>query len=948
MHDAPSKSGSKLLPDSAYRKLKDGETYEPIVPAGDKRAEVTPWSVGLGVIMVVIFSAACVYMALRAGNAIEASIPIAILAIFFGRLKKTKSTILENVMVQSIGQASGVVAAGATFVIPALYINQQAVSWWQILLACTVGGFLGIVLIIPLRKYFVKDMHGELPFPEATAINEILVAGESTAGGAGKILLLSFALGALFDFLVEGVHLWNSGISTTAVLGDSGAWLRGHGFELQIAGIAALFGLGYIIGIKYASIIASGSVLAVLVIVPVIKLVGGGNAAFAYAGHTYNLGTMSPGAVFGAFVKPIGIGAIAVSGLIGILRMGKIVAGSVSLGFKGLGRKGGGEAAPERTQWDLKPKTVLLFELGLMVTMGVIFFIVAAVTPQEGGVSYTTGECLTFAVVGMIVGFLLSFLFTPVAAQAIAIVGVNPVSGMTLITVVLSIIAMILTGLSGSAGMVIALIIGTAVCTALSTSGALVTDFKIGYWIGSTPRNQQIWKFLGVVVAALVIAFVVPLMDQAYHFLVQDPVTGQMVSNDKVLPAPQANMLAAVSKGLMSDATNQPWLLYGVGGLVAVLLFMAGVPMLAFALGMYLPLAINLAVLAGAVVAWIISKTGGREDVKKMRAEQGTLIASGLMAGAAIIGLVTAVLRLPAVGAPIRYLSVGETYGFHPVVAGQDKSASFLCRDLKLAPGQRCESRWVVDEPAKTRPEVFLDGRPLHGLAPCAMLALPAGRDCREKFSGGERSVPRMELVVDGKVRPPVSTCDELKLVPGQPCEVRETTTWDGETKRELVVDEVPLGEFVPCEQLKLDEKRKCEVRETVDRVALASFEVLVDGKARGPVTSCEELRLPEGSSCEVRQVESEKAKTHREILVDGKPRAPLTSCGEVNVPKGQSCEEVLASEAQHWYDGRTGQLLGFAALLVLAVLCYFLASLGAKWALAATAAAKKDDEGSS
>ena len=942
MHDAPSKSGSKLLPDSAYRKLREGETYEPIVPASDKRAEVTVWSVSLGLIMVVVFSAACVYMALRAGNAIEASIPIAILAIFFGRLKAVKSTILENVMVQSIGQASGVVAAGATFVIPALYINQQSVSWWQILLACTVGGFLGIVLIIPLRKYFVKEMHGELPFPEATAINEILVAGESTAGGAGKILLFSFALGAAFDFLVEGVHLWNAEISSTAVMGDAGQWLVGHGFQLQIAGLAALFGLGYIIGIKYASIIASGSVLAVLVIVPVIKLLGAGNSAFAYAGNTYDIGAMSPGAVFGAFVKPIGIGAIAVAGLISILRMGKIVAGSVSLGFKGLSKQGGDEAAPERTQWDVQPTTVLLAEVGLLLAMGLIFFIVAWVTPQEGGIPYTMGECLIFAVVGMVVGFLLSFLFTPVAAQAIAIVGVNPVSGMTLITVVLSIVAMILTGLSGSAGMVIALIIGTAVCTALSTSGALITDFKIGYWIGSTPRNQQVWKFLGVVVAALVIAFVVPPMDQAYHFLVQDPATGQMVSNDKVLPAPQANMLAAVSKGLMSDPANQPWLLYGIGGLVAVLLFMAGVPMLAFALGMYLPLSINLAVLAGAAVAWIISKTGRREEVKRMRAEQGTLIASGLMAGAAIIGLFTAVLRLPAVGAPIRFLSVGETYEFHPVVAGQDKSTSFLCRDLKLAPGQSCETRWVVDEPAQTRPEVFVDGRPLRGLAPCSQLALGQNQSCREIMGGDEVTVARKDLVVDGKVRPPVASCDELKLVEGQPCEVRETKTWDGEAKLEILVDEAALPEVVPCEQLKLGKDQKCEIRTTEDRAARTHMQVLVDGVVRGPVTSCEELRLAEGSSCEVRQVESAKAKTHREVLVDGKLRAPLKSCDEVNVPEGRSCEEVLEGKAQHWYEGRDGQLLGLLALLGLALGCYHLARVGAKWALAATAAAKK------
>ncbi len=660
MHDAPTQSDSKLLPENAYRKLKPGETYEPIVAPHDRRAEITVWSVLVGLAMVVVFSAACVYMALRAGNAIEAAIPIAILAIFFGKMRKTRSTILENVMVQSIGQAAGVVAAGSTFVIPALYINRPylgglEVQWWHILLACTVGGFLGVVLIIPLRKYFVKDLHGDLPFPEATAINEILVTGESAGGGAGKILLMAFALGALFDFSIEALHLWNPGLNTTTLLGGLGEQMAGIGLEVNLMGIAALFGLGYIIGIRYASIIASGSVLAFLVLVPLIFLFGKQMDAFNYAGKAYAIGQMDAGQIFSAFVKPIGIGAIAISGLIGIIRMGKIVASSVSLGFKGFSKAAKGETEEERTQRDMSPKNVLLIQGLTTLGMGLLFFVVSSA-------SYSTGESLKFALVGMAVGFLLSFLFTPVAAQAIAIVGVNPVSGMTLITVVLAIGAMVGVGLKGPAGMVIALIIGTAVCTALSTSGALVSDFKIGYWIGSTPRNQERWKFLGVIVAAVVVAAVIPVMDQAYQFIVQDPNTGRWVSNTEVLPAPQANMLAAVSKGLMTDPANQPWLLYGLGGIVAIMLYMGGIPMLAFALGMYLPISINMAVLAGAATAFIISRTGGSEAVRKARAEQGTLIASGMMAGAAIFGILTAVMRIPDAGALIQYVSVGEKF----------------------------------------------------------------------------------------------------------------------------------------------------------------------------------------------------------------------------------------------------------------------------------------------
>jgi putative OPT family oligopeptide transporter len=669
--DRSAETQTKLLPANAYTKLEPGQEYQPIVPASDTRAEVTPWSIGLGLVMVIIFTAACVYIALRAGNGIEASIPIAILAIFFGKMRKIKSTILENVMVQSVGQASGVVAAGATFVIPALYINQLDAAWWEIFLASAVGGFLGVVLIIPLRKYFVKELHGELPFPEATAINEVLVTGESSAAGAGKILLMAFLLGAGYDFIVEAFHLWNPDISTANILGSFGQAMAGARIELQISGLAALFGLGYIIGIRYASIIAAGSVLAMLVLVPLVYLFGKNMGSFSYASQVFDLANMNANQIFGNFVKPIGIGAIAISGLVGIIRMGKIVVSSVTLGFKGFTKKGRAVAKSERTQLDMSPRNVLLIELGSALAMGVLFFVVANIT-TVGGESYGLGQSLQFAVVGMLAGFLLSFLFTPVAAQAIAIVGVNPVSGMTLITVTMAIGALILVGLAGKAGMIIALVVGCAVCTALSTSGALISDFKIGYWIGATPRNQQRWKFLGVLVAALVVAVVIPLMDQAYHFI--DPLTG--LSNNQ-LPAPQANMMAAVSRGLMDNPANQPWLLYGLGGIVAIMLLMAGVPMLAFALGMYLPISINMAVLAGAVCAWIISRTGGSEEVRKARTEQGTLIASGMMAGAAIFGIITAAMRLTDLGALIQYTSVGVVFSVKDGVLNE-KAASWF------------------------------------------------------------------------------------------------------------------------------------------------------------------------------------------------------------------------------------------------------------------------------
>jgi putative OPT family oligopeptide transporter len=682
-HGAPAKR-SKLLPENAYKKLGRGETYQPIVAADDRRPEVSRWSVVTGLIMTAIFAAAAVYIALRAGNGIEAAIPIAILAIFLGKMRKRRSTILENVIVQSIGQASGVVAAGAAFLVPALYINRLTPSWWQILIACFVGGALGVVLIIPLRKYFVRDLHGELPFPEGTAINEILVSGESSGPTAGKVLIVAFVLGALYDFLTSGMNLWSEMITSRGVLGDAGAGMAAHRFELSMLGLAALFGLGYIIGLRYAAIIASGSVLAYLVFVPLVYLIGGHVTELSYAGTTFNISQMTAGQIFASFIKPIGIGAIAVSGIIGIIRMGKIVAGSVSLGFKGM-KRGAVVSDEPRTQTDMNPRNVVLIQIGMVVLLAVLFFVVAITTTDSStGQPYTVTQGLLYALVGAVVGFLLAFLFTPVAAQAIATVGTNPVSGMTLITVALTILVLVAFGLRGEGGMFVALIVGTAVCTALSVSGALISDFKVGYWIGATPRNQERWKFLGLAVASLAVAFVIPLMDSSYHFLVTDPTTGQLVSNEAVLPAPQANMIAAVSRGLLSDPASQPWLIYGLGGIVAVVLFMAGIPMLAFALGIYLPIGINIAVLAGAFTSWIISRTGGSERVRRVRSELGTLIASGLMAGAAIIGIVIALLRLPEIGAPIRSISVGLRMALTDGVLREQGAAPFYAEHGQL------------------------------------------------------------------------------------------------------------------------------------------------------------------------------------------------------------------------------------------------------------------------
>ncbi len=620
----PSSSKVKLLPDNAYTPLKEGEVYKPVVPADQSPHETTMRAVIMGCIGVAIFTFAAAYIGLKAGNVIETAIPIAILAVFFGRMFARKNTLLENVIVQSIGAAAGVVVAGAVFTIPAMYILGLDVSFVDIFLACAIGGFLGVLLIIPLRKYFCSDEHGKLPFPEATATTEILCSGES-GGSGGKTLLTAFGLGFIFDFCIEVFHFWEGRLDTAKVLlGELGASMNEKfRMALQMEATAALFGLGYIIGIRYAAVICAGSVLANLVLVPMVYFVGTDLNAILPPNEE-QIVNWEVSDIFKWYVRPIGIGAIAVAGMISIIKMGKIIVGSLSLGFKGIlgSRDDRGETA--RTDLDIHPRNVLLLEL---LFVGIMFFIFF----------YVANWQLNVALIGTLVTAVLAFLFTPVAARAIAIVGVNPVSGMTMITLILACTILVSTGLSGEEGTMIVLIIGCAVCTALSTSGAFISDLKTGYWLGATPRRQQRWKFLGIVVASLCIGLVIHVLATGYGF-VESP------EHPNPLPAPQGNLMASIVGAIFGGAET-PWLLYGMGGAIALMLEMTALPGLAFALGIYLPIYINLPVLAGGIAAWLLQRRGRSKREKGVRKNQGILVASGLVAGAAIAGVVSAVLK---------------------------------------------------------------------------------------------------------------------------------------------------------------------------------------------------------------------------------------------------------------------------------------------------------------
>ena len=606
------------LPDNAYRELAPGEEYKPMMPANTNPKEVTPYSVTFGIIMAIIFSAAAAYLGLKVGQVFEAAIPIAIIAVGVGNMMGKKNMLGQNVIIQSIGASSGVVVAGAIFTLPALYILGLEAQFYQVFLSSLFGGFLGILLLIPFRKYFVKDMHGKYPFPEATATTEVLVSGEKK-GNQAKLLAVSGLIGGLYDFCVSTFGWWAEGISTRLMgWGEMLADKVKVVFKINTG--AAVLGLGYIIGLKYAAIICAGSFTVWFVLIPFISHFADGQTLAVGEGVTMLLRDMSPEQIFTNYARHIGIGGIAMAGVIGIIRSSSIIKQALGLAVSELGGKKNIEGSVERTQRDLSMRLIL---------SGVISILIATFVFFQFGV---LGN-LMHTIIATLIVFILSFLFTTVAANAIAIVGSHPVSGMTLMTLILSSLVLVSAGLSGTSGMMAAMIIGGVVCTALSMAGGFITDLKIGYWLGTTPAKQEGWKFLGTAVSAATIAGVMMVLNKTYGFV-----------GDGALVAPQANAMAAVIKPLMEGGAT-PWLLYFAGAVLALILTMIGVPALAFALGMFIPLDLNTPLLIGGIVSWYVGSRSKDENVNKARRERGTLIASGFIAGGALMGVISAILK---------------------------------------------------------------------------------------------------------------------------------------------------------------------------------------------------------------------------------------------------------------------------------------------------------------
>lgn len=611
------------LPDNAFRPLNEGEEYEPLMKPTVQYREVTPWSIVWGLLMAVIFSAATAYLGLKVGQVFEAAIPITIIAVGVSGATHRKDPLGENIIIQSIGACSGMIVAGAIFTLPALYILQHkypelTVNFLQVFLSSLLGGILGILFLIPFRKYFVKDMHGKYPFPEATASTQVLISGERS-GSQAKPLLVAGIVGGLFDFAVAAFGAWNENFTSRCCeLGTTIADKAKLVFSINTS--AALLGMGYIVGLKYAAIICAGSVAVWWIIVPAISLIfpdmtiveATPNAAAITAANA------SPEQLFG-YAKSIGIGGIAMAGIIGVIKSWGVIKSAFTLVGKIFKGNSEAEDAP-RTQRDLSMKIIAIGSLITIIVTALFFYF------------DVMGGNLLFTIVGILIVAIIAFLFTTVAANAIAIVGSNPVSGMTLMTLILSSIIMVVVGLKGTGGMVAALIMGGVVCTALSSAGAFITDLKIGYWLGATPKKQETFKFLGILVSAATVGGVIMILNKAYGFT---------PDNSDVMAAPQARAMAAVIEPLMSGQ-GAPWLLYGIGAVISIVLTLCGVSALAFALGMFIPLQLNLPLIVGGLVNWYVNSRSSDVSLNQRRNEKGTLLASGFIAGGALMGVVSA------------------------------------------------------------------------------------------------------------------------------------------------------------------------------------------------------------------------------------------------------------------------------------------------------------------
>ncbi len=644
-------STPRRLSPATYRELQPGETYEPFIAAHEVIPEFTSRSIVLGIVMALVFAVAATYSGLKVAQVFEAAIPIGILTVGISGLFKRKNTVLENVIVQSIGAASGLIVAGSIFTLPALYIMKGvapgAVSMiFTMFLTSVFGAMLGVMFLIPLRRYFMVEQHGKLPFPEATAINEVFVTGES-GGEQAKTLVLAAGVGGVFDFLATSVKAWSEVINFQ-FLPFMKNLAVGAKATLSLNAVSLILGLGYITGLRYSAIICAGSFFSTLILVPLIYHFGAHIASgpippAPLPGFPDLIADMNANQVFRLYAQRIGVGAMAGAGIIGILKSLPTITKAFSLGFKEIfhhKKEGVAAAAPLRTDRDLKMSTILVTIVVTLVALLAFFYVLVSQDPGSAA------KAPQIALTGLAIAFVFSFLFATVAALATAMTGNNPISGMTLVTLIVGSTLLVSVGLQGDFGKYAAIVMGAVVCTALSMSGGFVTDLKVGFWLGSTPRYQQISKIIGTLFAAVGVAATVILIHYAYG--VTDPATHEFVSgfrNASVVPAPQANLFATILSGIFDNAPVT-WALYAMGLVLAILLEMMKIPPLAFAIGMYLPIEINTPLFVGGVISHFVGKSTKNKALSEERVRRGTLLASGFIAGGAIMGVVGALLVL--------------------------------------------------------------------------------------------------------------------------------------------------------------------------------------------------------------------------------------------------------------------------------------------------------------
>ena len=623
------------LTHQAYEPLPKGESYSPYVPAGESLLEFTIKSAVPGIILGILFGAANAYLGLQAGLTISTSIPVAVMTVATFRALRgfgVRGTILEANQSQTIGSASSSVASGVIFTLPALFMwareqenagggTISAPGLAQMTLLALCGGLIGVLFMIPLRRFLIEREHGHLPYPEGTACAEVLVASE-IGGSRARNVFFGLGIGAFFEFLVGWLKVIPAKIHMT-IYGIPKA-------EIGMKMSAALFGVGYILGPRIASVMVGGGLLSSLVIIPIIAVWGANRTEPFYPEEIELISNMTAGSIWNKYVRYIGAGAVATAGLITLIKSIPTMIESFRIGARQLKARVGGQSEfVERTARDLPLSFV---GVGLLIVSGVL-----ALVPQVFGI-----EQFAIRAAAAVCVVIFSFFFVTVASRIVGLVGVtsNPTSGMTIATLIGTSTVFLMMGWTDDTGKVTALTVGCVVAIAASIAGDTSQDLKTGFLLGATPSRQQIGELIGVLTSAVFVCITVIMLDRAYEL------------GSEALPAPQGTLMKLVIDGVLQQ--KLPWILIGIGAVIAIVVELARIPSLPFAVGVYLPVTTMVPVFLGGLLRWVLERRAKSPEAKATRRENGVLLGSGLVGGQGIMGVMVAgvVVYLTATGEP--------------------------------------------------------------------------------------------------------------------------------------------------------------------------------------------------------------------------------------------------------------------------------------------------------